>query len=365
MKIEACLFVIVSFMLQTTSPYAGSSGQALFSPDGTIVADPQRDETIVLRDVASGNKVATLYDPYPQDQPRSMVHSVRLSFSPDAKLLATQRTWERIVLWNVHNGSKLATLAGAFEDVSALQFSPDSRLILAIGDSCIGPACRPNQLTVWKIATQKEVFHVALGENAGFKKATFSSDAKVVMAFAGQRSREDWNTYVTNSIILWDIEQGKELATLEADSTTSASFSRDGRSLLIKDTAFGGPRGWDIRAGKMTYFEHYIAGPWPRPHDSGQRSGAITADNVAESIGNEKWNWTVFIKGDPKAIAQVDRVQYTLHPTFPNPVRLVRDRGDLNRPFGLSATGWGTFTVGIRVFMKDGSYKDLEHKLKI
>jgi transcription initiation factor IIF auxiliary subunit len=30
----------------------------------------------------------------------------------------------------------------------------------------------------------------------------------------------------------------------------------------------------------------------------------------------------------------------------------------------LSATGWGTFTVGIRVHMKDGSHQDLKHQLK-
>ena len=91
---------------------------------------------------------------------------------------------------------------------------------------------------------------------------------------------------------------------------------------------------------------------------------SVTADNVAESVGDNKWKWTVFLKGDEKALDAIKCVEYTLHPTFPNPVRRVCEKGDPKRCFGLSGTGWGTFKIGIRVQMKDGSSRNLEHQLK-
>ncbi len=92
--------------------------------------------------------------------------------------------------------------------------------------------------------------------------------------------------------------------------------------------------------------------------------GDLTADNVAESVGSDRWNWTVFVKGNAQRVAGIKCVQYTLHPSFPNPVNLVCETGDPRRPFGLSASGWGTFNIEIRVFMKDGSHKDLQHELR-
>lgn len=103
------------------------------------------------------------------------------------------------------------------------------------------------------------------------------------------------------------------------------------------------------------------ARPLPAPARGTRR---LTAGNVAEPVGRDRWNWTVFIKGDRQDIDAIKCVEYSLHPSFPNPVHLVCEAGDPNRAFKLSATGWGTFTIGIRVFMKDGSHKDLKHRLK-
>jgi ABC-type phosphate transport system substrate-binding protein len=90
----------------------------------------------------------------------------------------------------------------------------------------------------------------------------------------------------------------------------------------------------------------------------------ISVDNVAHATGNKQWNWTIFLTGSRRDLDKVESVEYTLHPTFRDPVRRVSVLGDSDRPFGLSATGWGTFEVGVRVFMKDGGRKDLKHRLK-
>jgi transcription initiation factor IIF auxiliary subunit len=90
----------------------------------------------------------------------------------------------------------------------------------------------------------------------------------------------------------------------------------------------------------------------------------ISADNTARDLGNGRWNWTVFIKAPPEVLDQIESVEYTLHPTFPNPVQRIYDKGpNPNQAFPLSATGWGVFTIQIRVFTKDGQYQDLAHYL--
>jgi transcription initiation factor IIF auxiliary subunit len=68
--------------------------------------------------------------------------------------------------------------------------------------------------------------------------------------------------------------------------------------------------------------------------------------------------------GDKTKIHGVKCVEYTLHPTFSDRIRMICERGDTHRPFAVSATGWGTFQIGIRVFMNDGTHKEMKHQLK-
>ena len=51
--------------------------------------------------------------------------------------------------------------------------------------------------------------------------------------------------------------------------------------------------------------------------------------NIAQDFeyqGDDWWKWWVWIDGPKEELDQIDHVVYTLHPTFPNPVRIVRDR---------------------------------------
>jgi len=90
----------------------------------------------------------------------------------------------------------------------------------------------------------------------------------------------------------------------------------------------------------------------------------LSADNVATKLREGLWEWTAFIQGTKKTLDQIKCVQYTLHPTFPNPVREVCDRGNGPHAFPLTTRGWGTFELKIRVFFADGRSLDLTHDLK-
>jgi len=87
----------------------------------------------------------------------------------------------------------------------------------------------------------------------------------------------------------------------------------------------------------------------------------VTVENSAKEIEPGWWEWSIYIKGTPDEIKQIRCVEYTLHPSFPNPVRLVCTP---NNHFLLTARGWGTFKVPIKVMLKDGSIRELSHQLE-
>src|SRR5712691_3671015 len=70
--------------------------------------------------------------------------------------------------------------------------------------------------------------------------------------------------------------------------------------------------------------------------------------NVSSYAGNKRWQWTVFITA-PKPVLDRNRcVEYTLHPTFPDPVQVVCDRGTIeSQAFPLKMSSWGPTDIGV------------------
>jgi len=88
---------------------------------------------------------------------------------------------------------------------------------------------------------------------------------------------------------------------------------------------------------------------------------AVTVSNTSNYLGAGRWDWTIFVDADPDTLRQVECVEYTLHPTFPDPVRKVC--GQPETKFALSSSGWGTFTVKVKILYKNGRVEDLQHQL--
>ena len=98
---------------------------------------------------------------------------------------------------------------------------------------------------------------------------------------------------------------------------------------------------------------------------SGLAQEILSVANTSRSLGNGRWEWTVFINASPQVLRQIECVEYTLHPTFPRPVQRICAIGDSNKPFGLSATGWGSFQIRVRVFMRDRRVVEGSHDLRL
>ncbi len=91
----------------------------------------------------------------------------------------------------------------------------------------------------------------------------------------------------------------------------------------------------------------------------------VKPDNIATEVRDGWWNWTIFIKGPPEALSRIDCVEYKLHLSFNNPLRLVCRRGDGLWAFPLSMGGWGSFIIRVRLFLADGPVQEMTHRLRL
>ncbi len=160
-----------------------------------------------------------------------------VAFSPDGKTLATGTLSrgggkDALRLWDIATGKELCCLRTDKFGCSALAFSPDGRTLVSNGglDSTID---------VWDLATRKVRMVIKTGLGVG-RCLAVSPDGKLLAA--GSFSRPT---------MLFDMETGKERATLEGTlKVTCVVFSPDGKTLAT--SAFGGAVAlWDVPSGKL------------------------------------------------------------------------------------------------------------------
>jgi len=89
---------------------------------------------------------------------------------------------------------------------------------------------------------------------------------------------------------------------------------------------------------------------------------ALSIQQDASYLGNDRWTWSLQLNGTPTELEDVDHVVYVLDPAFHDPVREIRDRAS---NFRLKTSSWGTFTVYVQIFHRDGNEESLEHNLAL
>ncbi|KAH8176127.1 YEATS family protein [Sarocladium implicatum] len=75
-----------------------------------------------------------------------------------------------------------------------------------------------------------------------------------------------------------------------------------------------------------------------------------TNPKPADVPDNHTHSWTVFVKGidDTDITYWVRRVQFKLHESIPNCIRMVE--GEPGKPFSVQETGWGEFDVTVKLY---------------
>jgi transcription initiation factor IIF auxiliary subunit len=89
---------------------------------------------------------------------------------------------------------------------------------------------------------------------------------------------------------------------------------------------------------------------------------ALRLKQDSKYVSDDWWQWSVELEGPPSELDSVRDVVYTLHPTFPNPVRRIRDR---KTNFRLEDAGWGEFEIRAEVVLQDGATQILKHDLEL
>lgn len=89
---------------------------------------------------------------------------------------------------------------------------------------------------------------------------------------------------------------------------------------------------------------------------------AVQIRQTSRRRGRENWwDWEIHLEGPQEELESIEYVEYTLHETFPNPVRR---RSNPRDGFKLKTSGWGVFTVYMRIHYKSGKDEIREHFLQ-
>ena len=81
-----------------------------------------------------------------------------------------------------------------------------------------------------------------------------------------------------------------------------------------------------------------------------------------EYKGDDWWEWSVWVEASDAELNKIKFVEYTLHPTFVKPVRIIKDR---KSKFRLETAGWGIFTVYAQAVLQDGEKINMERELEL
>ena len=218
-----------------------------WSPDGKYLASGSSDKTLIIWDAESGERLQTLKG-----------HSngvLSVCWSPDGKYLASGSRDHTVIIWDAESGQKLKTLRGHSDAVWSVSWSPDGKYLASGSEDYT--------VTIWD-ANSREKLKTLEGHSDWVLSVCWSPDGKYLAngsmdsnviirdAKSGQRFKTlKGHSYGVTSIcwspdgkylasgsfdktlIIWDAESGEELKNLEGDSgeVSSVCWSPDGKYL--------------------------------------------------------------------------------------------------------------------------------------
>ncbi len=273
--------------------YGHSAGvtSLAFSPDGRLLASASRDSSIILWDVVSGEIVRRFID-------GDTAGILSVAFSADGTRLYSSGANPVVKVWDVAAGTVQAELAGLDVTTFSITASPDGRLI-AGGDSY-------GTIIVWDANTGAEVMRLAGHEGAVFS-LEFSPDSSL-LATAG----------ADNQALIWDVARGQLLHSLVGANNVvlSVAFSADGQTLAM-GTAENLVRLWDVNTGALVGDSFKGYGDWVysvafSPDGGVLASGSSDGNVVIWPVGIDAW------KSQACAIAGRNLSQEEWADFFPN-----------------------------------------------
>jgi WD40 repeat protein len=205
--------------------YAGVS--ITLAPDGKTIAFTSQEQTIYVRDTATGKELRQLQ--WPGLNPRGIGPTIVLG--PDGKTLAAWSNDFKLRLWDISTGKERWQKQTLFAQVIArMAISPNGKMLaLGYGDRSV---------RLWETATGKEL-HKLDGHQFGAYGLTFSADSKT-LATGGMKQVRTWD--VTTGQQRYQFGNFKR-------PVFALAFSADGKTLSAA-TDGGECAAWDVSSGK-------------------------------------------------------------------------------------------------------------------
>jgi WD40 repeat protein/tRNA A-37 threonylcarbamoyl transferase component Bud32 len=172
-------------------------------PDGRTFAGGSENGNIGLWDTDTGNLVKAF-----QALPTWIT---ALVFSPDGRLAAAC-SGRAIKVWNCASWKELATMTSHNDGLSALTFSPDSRVLVS--------GSIDNTAKLWSTTNFSEIATLR-GHEEGVLRVAISSDNRTLATASGDKT-----------VKLWHLPTLREMATFQhPDSVNYVGFSPDNRTM--------------------------------------------------------------------------------------------------------------------------------------
>jgi RNA polymerase sigma factor (sigma-70 family) len=196
--------------------HAGEVRQAVFSPNGKMLASAGNDGTVRLWDAASGKELRRLT--------RHTCQLSSVAFSPDGRLVASGSHGVHgapnhpVFLWEAATGKELRRLTAHKNEVQVIRFSPNGKLLASAG---YGKSIR-----VWDVASGAER-HRLEADKPQIYALAFSPNNRLLASGGGGGDDE--------AVLLWDADKGVEVRRLPHRSAviSALAFSADGKMLAV------------------------------------------------------------------------------------------------------------------------------------
>jgi WD40 repeat protein len=203
-----------------------------FSPDGKIVAMGSD-----LYRAQDGSRMTELQNEMVETY--SFVAS-SIVFSPDSTTLAVGYLGGQLHLWNLAANTLIRKLEGYTGQVNSLSYSPGGQRLAAV-------YTYPDDIVqIWQPSDGKPIYQIS---GALFKRVAYSPDGQTLATLAATKENDERGNPWGN-VQLRRAEDGKELFSLGVQDATCLAFSPDGQIL-----ATGSPDGtvqlWQVADGKL------------------------------------------------------------------------------------------------------------------
>jgi WD40 repeat protein len=175
----------------------------------------------------------------PAIKPKAPVRAAvsALAFQPGSSMIAIGR-YQEVELINSKTGESAGKLSGHANQVRAVAFRSDGKLLAAAG----GNPAQFGEIKIWSVSDHRELRSIR-GHRDNIYAVAFSPDGSKLASCSYDKM-----------IKLWDVETGEEIKNLKdhTDAVFSIAFSPDGKR-LASASADRTVKIWDVATGQRLY----------------------------------------------------------------------------------------------------------------